>query len=125
MDFKESKPIYLQIADRICNEILTGKYPENERIPSVREYAASLEVNANTVVRSYDYLQNNDVLFNKRGIGYFVSEGANDKILVIRRNLFMSSQLEDFFKEIDMLHISINEIVELYKNRKKWKSLFS
>lgn len=119
MDFKESKPIYLQIADRICNEILTGKYPENERIPSVREYAASLEVNANTVVRSYDYLQNNDVLFNKRGIGYFVSEGANDKILVIRRNLFMSSQLEDFFKEIDMLHISMNEIVELYKNRKK------
>lgn len=119
MDFKESKPIYLQIADRICNEILTGKYPENERIPSVREYAASLEVNANTVVRSYDYLQNNDVLFNKRGIGYFVSEGANDKILVIRRNLFMSSQLEDFFKEIDMLHISINEIVELYKNREK------
>ncbi|MBO7141936.1 MAG: GntR family transcriptional regulator [Bacteroidales bacterium] len=118
MDFKESKPIYLQIADRICNEILTGKYPDNERIPSVREYAASLEVNANTVVRSYDYLQNNEVIFNKRGIGYFVSEGAADKILIIRRNLFMSSHLEDFFKEIDMLHISINEIVELYKNRK-------
>ena len=76
MDFKESRPIYLQIADKICGEILTGKFAENERIPSVREYASGLEVNANTVVRSYDFLQNKDIIFNKRGIGYFVAEGA-------------------------------------------------
>lgn len=119
MDFKESTPIYLQIANRICNEILTGKFPENERIPSVREYAASLEVNANTVVRSYDYLQGNEVIFNKRGIGYFVSPGAVSRILQIRRNLFMTTQLEEFFKEIDVLKISISEIVELYNKRKK------
>ena len=119
MDFKESKPIYLQIADRICNEILTGTYLENERIPSVREYASGLEVNANTVVRSYDYLQNSDVIFNKRGIGYFVSPGAVSRILQIRRNLFMTTQLEEFFKEIDVLKISISEIVELYNKRKK------
>ncbi|MBQ1697751.1 MAG: GntR family transcriptional regulator [Bacteroidales bacterium] len=119
MDFKESTPIYLQIANRICNEILTGKFPENERIPSVREYAASLEVNANTVVRSYDYLQGNEVIFNKRGIGYFVSPGAVSRILQIRRNLFMTMQLEEFFKEIDVLKISISEIVELYNKRKK------
>ena len=119
MDFKESTPIYLQIANRICNEILTGKFPENERIPSVREYAASLEVNANTVVRSYDYLQGNEVIFNRRGIGYFVSPGAVSRILQIRRNLFMTTQLEEFFKEIDVLKISISEIVELYNKRKK------
>ena len=57
MKFKESKSIYLQIADRICDEILQGQYTEEERIPSVREYAATVEVNANTVVRTYDYLQ--------------------------------------------------------------------
>ena len=57
MNFKESKAIYLQIADRICDEILLGQYPEEERIPSVREYAAIVEVNANTVMRSFDYLQ--------------------------------------------------------------------
>ncbi|MBR2202105.1 MAG: GntR family transcriptional regulator, partial [Bacteroidales bacterium] len=67
MDFKESKPIYMQIVDRICGEILTGVYKAEERIPSVREYAANLEVNANTVVRSYDFLQNKDIIFNKRG----------------------------------------------------------
>ena len=54
MDFKESKAIYLQIADRICDEILLGVYPEEGRIPSVREYAGMVEVNANTVMRSFD-----------------------------------------------------------------------
>ena len=72
MKFKESKSIYLQIADRICDEILQGQYTEEERIPSVREYAATVEVNANTVVRTYDYLQGQEIIHNKRGIGYFV-----------------------------------------------------
>ena len=62
MNFKESKAIYLQIADRICDEILLGQYPEEERIPSVREYAAIVEVNANTVMRSFDYLQVQNVI---------------------------------------------------------------
>jgi DNA-binding transcriptional regulator YhcF (GntR family) len=76
MKFKESKSIYLQIADRICDEILQGQYKEEERIPSVREYAATVEVNANTVVRSFDYLQGQDIIYNKRGLGYFVLQGG-------------------------------------------------
>jgi DNA-binding transcriptional regulator YhcF (GntR family) len=76
MKFKESKSIYLQIADRINDEILQGQYAEEGRIPSVREYAATVEVNANTVVRTYDYLQGQEIIYNKRGIGYFVSAGA-------------------------------------------------
>ena len=87
MNFKESKPIYLQIADRICDEILLGQYQEEERIPSVREYAAVVEVNANTVMRSYDYLQMQGVIYNKRGIGYFVSAGASELILKLRKNI--------------------------------------
>ena len=119
MNFKESKPIYMQIAERICGEIVTGKFKPGERIPSVREYAAGLEVNANTVVRSYDFLQSRDIIFNKRGIGYFVAEGATEKILEMRREIFMKEQLNDFFNEIDILKISINEIVELYNKRNK------
>ena len=119
MDFKESKPIYMQIVDRICDEILTDKYKEQERIPSVREYAAIVEVNANTVVRSYDYMQSNDIIFNKRGLGYFVAEGAKNQIVAIRRQTFMNNTLPDLFREIDVLGISIDEIVEFYKNNKK------
>ena len=66
MNFKEAKAIYLQIADRICDEILLGQYKEEERIPSVREYAAIVEVNANTAMRSFDYLQSQEVIYNKQ-----------------------------------------------------------
>ena len=73
MNFKESRAIYLQIADRICDDILLGQYEEEWRIPSVREYASIVEVNANTVMRSYEYLQSQEVIYNKRGIGFFCS----------------------------------------------------
>lgn len=119
MDFKENKPIYLQIVDKICGDIVSGVYQPETRIPSVREYAANLEVNANTVVRSFDFLQNKGIIYNKRGLGYFVVEGAADKILEMRREIFMKEQLNEFFNEIDMLKISINEIVDLYNKRNK------
>ena len=100
MKFKESKSIYLQIADRICDEILQGQYMEEERIPSVREYAATVEVNANTVVRTYDYLQGQEIIYNKRGIGYFVSAGAKDRIIALRKNTFLHEDLPEFFRQV-------------------------
>ncbi len=115
MIFKESKSIFRQIADRICDEILQGKYKEEERIPSVREYAALVEVNANTVVRSYDHLQNENIIFNKRGIGYFVSANATETIKRIRRHHFLQEELPALFHQMNTLDISIEEIKELYK----------
>ncbi|MCQ2973461.1 MAG: GntR family transcriptional regulator [Bacteroidales bacterium] len=117
MDFKESKPIYMQIVDKLCNQIIVKQFAEDQRIPSVREYASSIEVNPNTVVRSYEFLQNKNIIYNKRGIGYFVSIGAIEKIMEMRRDVFMTEQLPEFFDEIDMLKISISEIVDLYNNR--------
>ena len=103
MNFKESKAIYLQIADRICDEILLGQFGEEERIPSVREYAAIVEVNANTVMRSFDYLQSQNIIYNKRGIGYFVSTGARELIHSLRKNTFLKEELDYFFKQIKTL----------------------
>lgn len=115
MNFKDSKAIYLQIADRICDEILLRQYQEEERIPSVREYAAVVEVNANTVMRSYDYLQNQGILYNKRGIGFFVSEGASGKILSLRKEYFLKEEADYFFKQIYSLGISGKDLVEMYQ----------
>lgn len=115
MNFKESNAIYLQIADRICDEIVLGQYVEDERIPSVREYAAIVEVNANTVMRSYDYLQSRNIIYNKRGIGYFVSAEAKSLILSLRKTLFLEEELESFFKQLRILDIPIEEIVKMYK----------
>ena len=115
MKFKESKSIYLQIADRICDEILQGQYREEERIPSVREYAATVEVNANTVVRSFDYLQGQDIIYNKRGLGYFVSQGARERILELRKEVFLRDELPEFFRQVKTLGIPMKEIEKMYK----------
>ena len=114
MKFKESKPIYLQIADRICDEILQGKYKE-ERIPSVREYAATVEVNANTVVRSFDYLQGQDIIYNKRGLGYFVIQGGRERILELRKEVFLRDELPEFFRQLKTLDIPMKEIEKMYQ----------
>ena len=115
MNFKESKAIYLQIADRICDEILLGQFAEEERIPSVREYATVVEVNANTVMRSFDYLQSQNIIYNKRGIGYFVSAGAKDRIIALRKNTFLHEDLPEFFRQVKTLDIPMKEIEKMYK----------
>ena len=114
MKFKESKPIYLQIADRIMEEILQDIHPEEERIPSVREYAAIVEVNANTVVRAYDFLQSQEIIFNKRGIGYFVSKGGKKSILKLRRKTFLNEDVPELFRQMELLQISSTDIKALY-----------
>lgn len=114
MNFKDSKGIYQQIAERISDEILLGKYGEDERIPSVREYAAIVEVNANTVMRSYDQLQSQGIIYNKRGIGYFVSAGARKQILSVRKSIFLAEEAESFFKQLHMLGISPDDLTRMY-----------
>lgn len=114
MNFKETKSIYLQIADRICDEVLLGQYAEEARIPSVREYAAVVEVNANTVMRTYDHLQSQGVIYNKRGIGYFVSPGAPDLIRSLRRDYFLKEEADYFFNQLHTLDISAEELARMY-----------
>ena len=117
MNFKDSKPIYLQIADKICDEILSDKYHESERIPSAREYASLVEVNPNTIVRTFEYLQTNEIIFNKRGMGYFVNVSAKETIIKMRKQNFIDESLPDLFREMDLLGIDIDEIIALYNNR--------
>ena len=119
MNFKESKPIYLQIADRIMDEILQKIYPEEGRIPSVREYAATVEVNANTVARSFDYLQSREIIYNRRGIGYFVSAQARATIKEMRKRESIDGDLPELFRKMSLLGISIDEIIENYNNQHK------
>ena len=115
MQFKENQTIYLQIAERISDEILLGHYATGARIPSVREYAALVEVNANTVMRSYEFLQTQGIIFNKRGIGFFVSPDAKHKITEYRRNEFLKTELPRFVMQLYTLHIPMDEIDSMYR----------
>lgn len=116
MDFKENKAIYLQIADRICEEILTGVFREEERVPSVREYAVKVEVNVNTVMRSYDKLQGDGVIYNRRGIGYFVAGGAVQRIKEMKKQTFMKEDMPVFFRQASLLGMTAEELQGEYEN---------
>ena len=114
MTFTNDKAIYLQMADRLCDEILAGNYKEDDRIPSVREYAVMLQVNTNTAVKAYDELARANIIYNKRGLGYFVSPGAKEQILDERRHDFMDNKLPELFRQMKLLGIKKVEIRNLF-----------
>lgn len=110
MNFSSNKAIFEQIADRLADEIIAEKYPPGGRIPSVREYAALLQVNTNTAVKSYELLAREGIIFNKRGMGYFVSEDARQHISQRRQDEFMHQMLPELFRQMRLLHIGIDEV---------------
>ena len=114
MEFNQPKGIYLQIADEVCDRILTGECCCGERIPSIRELAVSLGVNPNTVTRSYQSLLDRQIIENRRGIGYYVSEAAMKNILEERRAEFIRSELPNLFKTMQLLGLNIDALNEYY-----------
>ena len=116
MNFKDNKAIYLQIADRIGDQILSGKLTPEGKVPSVRELAAEIEVNANTVASTYDHLQQNGIIYTKRGLGYFVSPDAQDKIVASRRELLMQGEMDYFLGQLKAVGITPAELQDLYKD---------
>ena len=116
MNFKDNKAIYLQIADRIGDQIIAGALTPEGKVPSVRELAAEIEVNANTVARTFDHLQQNGVIYTKRGLGYFVCPDAKEKIVGLRRDQLMQGEMDYFMGQLKAVGITPAELQELYKN---------
>lgn len=117
MQFDDQQPIYLQIADILCHNILSDKWKADERIPSVRDLASSMEVNPNTAMRAYEFLQNLDVIYNKRGIGYFVSEHGKANALKHKREEFLTKTVPTFFETMHLLDIKYQDLENYYKNQ--------
>lgn len=118
IDFNDTnRAIYLQIADDISDRVLTGALPPDERVPSVREYAATMMVNVNTVMRAYDHLQSLGIIYNRRGLGYFVAPGGAEKVAADRRAAFIEGGgLERMFKQLSLLGIGPKELSEMYES---------
>ncbi len=114
MEFTGNKAIYLQIAEYVCERILLGKWKPDERVPSVREMAVELEVNPNTVMRTYELLQNKNIINNKRGIGFFLAEDAVNNVREYRRSEFMNDELPLFFRNLYLLDIGFDELQTRY-----------
>ncbi len=115
MNFSSNKAIYIQIADLICEKILLREFKQDERIPSVRELAIDLEVNPNTVMRTYEYLQSLDIIINKRGVGFFVSNEGVKKATDYRKAEFKEQELPALLKTMALLKIDLNELNALFQ----------
>ncbi len=115
MDFKETPAIYIQIAEYVCEQILLKKWKLGDKLISIRDMAVNMEVNPNTVQRAYDFLQQRDIITNKRGVGYFIDDNAMEKILSFRKEQFMENELPVFLRNIFLLDIDFKEIKTLYE----------
>src|SRR3954453_18705519 len=114
MEFRDKQAIYLQISEYVCEQILLNKWPLGEKILSIRDLAVAMEVNPNTVQRAYDFLQQQEIITNKRGIGYFVEGDAMSRIMAFRRQLFIENDLPVFFKNLYLLKMDFKEMMQLY-----------
>lgn len=109
MDFNSNKPIYLQIVDAISEKIISGELKAEDRILSVREYGAEIGVNPNTVSRSYEKLTDAGVIYNKRGIGFFICPDAAEKVQESRRKDFLENELPEFLRKASLLGVDIKD----------------
>ena len=119
MQFRETQSIYLQIADYVCEKILLKEWPPGERIPSVRELAVQLEVNPNTIMRTYEFLQQENIIFNQRGIGFFAAGDALEQATRYRRDGFVEKDLPQVFRSLFLLGMDPEELKPLYQQFKK------
>jgi DNA-binding transcriptional regulator YhcF (GntR family) len=118
MDFNQNKPIYLQIVDNISERILAGELLPEDRIQSVRDLGSDLGVNPNTVMRSYEKLTADGIIYNKRGIGYYVSTDAREIVLQKMREEFLNAELPQFIKRAKMLEIDLSQLFTKYTETK-------
>jgi len=110
MEFHKKEAIYLQIVEMVCEKILTRSWGEGDKIPSVREMAVSIEVNPNTVLRAYGFLQEKGIVRIRRGVGYFVSEGAFGATLAFMKTKFLKNDLPLFFRSTKLLGIDFDDL---------------
>ena len=103
MEFTEDRAIFLQIADRIENDIVRGIFLEDERAPSTNELAAIYGINPNTAAKSLTVLTNDGILYKKRGVGMFVAPGAREAILAKRREKFAAEYIAPMVREAKLL----------------------
>lgn len=119
MNFNDKTAIYLQIAGLMCDKILNGDWPIETKILSIRDLSVELEVNPNTTMRSFEHLQNKGIIYNKRGIGYFVATDGPQNVKNMLREEFVNETLPSIFKTMVHLNITINELDTMFNTYKQ------
>lgn len=121
MPITTDRPIYLQIADSLTDDILAGRYPPDTRIPSVRELSTMMQVNVNTAMRAVEQLERNNIIYNRRGLGYFTAANAVELIARQRRDEFFQHEIDYFFNRLSQIGMDSVELLQRYETFLKIK----
>ncbi len=111
--FDGEKPIYVQMAEWIEENILSGAFPEEQQIPSTTEISAMYRINPATALKGMNILVDNGIIYKKRGLGMFVSSGAEEKIRNERKQDFFDKYITALVSEAEKLKISKEEIIKM------------
>jgi GntR family transcriptional regulator len=115
--FDDRSPIYLQIADKIKDDILSGSLREDEQVMSTNQYAAFYRINPATAAKGFHQLIDEGVLYKRRGVGMFVAPDARAKLLSQRRERFFAEVVDPVLAEARILGIPVAEVVRHIEQR--------
>lgn len=115
LNTNSDKSIYIQIAEMIENEILSGSLKEEDQAPSTNQFAKVYQINPATARKGLNILVDEKILYKKRGLGMFVSKGAREKILKKRQKIFFNKTIPELIDEAKRLEIPIDEIIKNIK----------
>lgn len=115
----ESRPIFLQVAEQIESDIISGVLGEESQVPSINEFAVFHRINPATALKGVALLVDAQILYKKRGIGMFVAEGARERILASRRSAFVVEFLHPLMTEAAKLGISAEQLIRMIQKGSK------
>jgi GntR family transcriptional regulator len=118
LDFKSEKPIYIQLAEAIEDDILKGIFEEESQVISTTEISVNFKINPATAGKGINLLVDEGILYKKRGVGMFVSTGAREKILQKRKESFYEGFVLTLLEEASKLNISVDEVVKMIERGK-------
>lgn len=102
------------IADKIIDEIMSGTLKAEDRLLSIRDYASLVQVNHNTVKRTYDYLSDQGLIYNQRGIGFYVAPDARKEAERLRTREVLGNEIVKLFRQLQLLGVTPGQLADRY-----------
>lgn len=109
----ENRPIFVQIAERIEEDILAGRLAEEEQVPSTNQFAALYQINPATAAKGVNLLVDQGILYKKRGVGMFVATGSRERLMEKRRELFFEHYVVAMVREATRLGIEEEQLIKM------------
>jgi DNA-binding transcriptional regulator YhcF (GntR family) len=115
----ENRPIFMQIAERIEEDILAGRLAEEEQVPSTNQFAALYQINPATAAKGVNLLVDQGILYKKRGLGMFVATGSRERLMEKRRELFFEQYVVAMLREATRLGIEEEQVIAMIQKGAK------